>query len=61
MAWLLLADLNDAFRFERSIAGAALGIKKLQEFLQNIGIRGVAQKGTFSLHADQIFGFELIE
>jgi hypothetical protein len=61
MAVLLIADLNDPFRFHGFVPSATFGIQELEQFLESAGICGIAEKGTFSLNMDEAFGFELIE
>jgi hypothetical protein len=61
MAFLLLADLNDPFRFHGLVPSATFGIQKLEQFLESAGICGIAEKGTLSLNVDEVFRFELIE
>src|SRR5258708_15086930 len=46
MTFLLLADSNDLLRFDRLVARAALGVKKLQQLLQRFGIGGAPQKSS---------------
>src|SRR5579859_402877 len=55
------ALLNNALRFEGLVAGAAFGVEELQQFLQGLGVGGVAQKRAFAFHVDQILGAQLVE
>jgi hypothetical protein len=48
MAFLLLADLNDPFRFHGLVPSATFGIQKLEQFLESAGICGIAEKGALS-------------
>ncbi len=45
----------------RLVAGAAFGIKKLQQLLQGVGVGGVAQEGALALDFHQAFGLQLVE
>src|SRR5271155_5604798 len=57
----LPANLNDRFGLERLVAGAALGVEKLQQLLQRPGVRRVMQEGTFAADRDEAFGLQLVE
>src|SRR5258708_33317537 len=53
MTFLLLADSNDLLRFDRLVARAALGVKKLQQLLQRFGIGGAEQERSLPLPLPQ--------
>src|SRR5215469_3653901 len=57
----LPADLYDVLRFQGSVPCATLGIKKLQQFLQRLGIRAIPQKRPFPLYDYQVLRFEFVE
>src|SRR4051794_2664379 len=58
---LLFADLNNVSRLQRLISGAALGIKKLQQFLQSRRVGRVAKKGSLALHFHQPFRPQFVQ
>src|SRR3979490_1369019 len=61
MALLLFADLDDLFRLHGLVARAALGVQKLEQFLQRVGVCGVAEKSAFSSNMDEVFRLQLVE
>src|ERR1035437_9466252 len=58
---LLFTDLNDVLRFEGLIARAAFGVEELQQFLQSLGVRGVAKERAFALDFDEAFRLQFVE
>src|SRR5271157_5334645 len=58
---LLFAQHNDLFRFDCLVAGAALGIKETEQFLQRLSIGGVPQEGAVAADLHQAFILELVE
>jgi hypothetical protein len=56
---LLFANLDDVLWFDCFVSSAALGIKKLQKFLERCRIGRVPQEGTFAanLHQSLVFQF----
>ena len=61
MVRLLFAKLNDVLGFDRLVAGAALGVKELQQFLQRFGVGRVAQERALAAHIHQVFVFQLVQ
>jgi hypothetical protein len=58
---LLSTNLNDVVWVECLVSGAALGIAKLQQFLERMGVRCVAKECAFAANLDQPFIFQLVE
>src|SRR5271155_2571565 len=51
----LLADLNYVARCDGFVSRAALGVEKLQDFLERLGIGAVAKEGALAADDDQAF------
>ena len=58
---LSAANLNDFLGLDGLVAGAALRVEKLQQFLQGFGVGRVAQERALPPHAHQVFVLELVE
>src|ERR1700678_985367 len=56
-----LADLNYVARCDGFISGATLGVEKLQNFLQRLGVGAVAKVSALSADDDQAFVPQLVE
>jgi hypothetical protein len=56
-----LADLKNVARGDGFVARAAFGVQKLENLLERLSVRGVAEKRALAAHEDKIFGFELVE
>src|SRR5216684_3155862 len=61
MVALLFTELDEVLRLKRLVAGAALGIKKLQNFAQRFSVGGVVQKRALALDLNELFILELVE
>lgn len=48
-------------RFDRSIAGTAFRVQKLEDFPKRLGVRGVAQECAFAAHLHQVLIPQLVE
>jgi hypothetical protein len=57
---LLFAKLNNVPWFDRLISSAALGVEKLQQFLQRLCVGGVAQEGALPPNLNESFVLELV-
>jgi hypothetical protein len=61
IARFLFAKGDDCFRLDRFVAGAALGVKKAEQFLQRFRVGGVPEKGAVAAHRDQFLILELFQ
>jgi hypothetical protein len=53
--------LNYVLELYDLVAGAALGVEELEQSLQRVGVRDVAEERAFSFDAHEILGFEFVE
>jgi len=51
--------LNYVLELYGLVAGAALGVEELEQSLQRVGVRDVAEERAFSFDAHEILGLSL--
>lgn len=57
----LFTNLNDLLRSDSLVSCATLRVEELEQVLKGIGVCGVVQESTLTLHAYEVFCLELVE
>ena len=57
----LFAKRDNCLRFYGFVAGAAFGVKKVQQLLKSLGVAGVPEEGTLPADFGQILVLKLFQ